>query len=102
MLTDGTAVDARPSDALTLAALTGRPICVATDVLDQADERHPELSDLIEEARRAEDDATTLAAEPRHASTRPGRPRKSTPDRLGLGSYQRSQLQRGAQPTGRG
>lgn len=63
VLTDGTAVDARPSDALTLAALAGRPIYVAADVLDQAEERRPELSDLIEEARRAEDDATTLAGE---------------------------------------
>ena len=63
VLTDGTAVDARPSDALTLAALTGCPIYVAADVLERADERQPELSDLIEEARRAEDDATTLADE---------------------------------------
>ena len=63
ILTDGTAVDSRPSDALTLAALAGCPIYVAADVLDRADERQLELSDLMEEARRAEDDATTLADE---------------------------------------
>lgn len=65
VLTDGTEVDARPSDALTLAALTGCPIYVAADVLDRAHERRPELSDLIEEARQAQDDATTLADEAR-------------------------------------
>jgi len=65
VLTDGTAVDARPSDALTLAALTGRPIYVAADVLDRAHESRPELSDLLEEARGAQDDATTLADEAR-------------------------------------
>jgi RNA polymerase sigma factor (sigma-70 family) len=63
VLTDGTEVDARPSDALTLAALTGCPIYVAADVLDRAHESRPELSDLIEEARQAQDDATTLADE---------------------------------------
>lgn len=65
VLTDGTTVDARPSDAITLAALTGRPIYVAADVLDRADEDQPELSDLIDEAQRAEDDAATLADEAR-------------------------------------
>ena len=63
VLTNGTAVDARPSDALTLAAVTGCRIYVAADVLDRADERQPELSDLVDEAHRAEDDATTLADE---------------------------------------
>jgi len=63
VLTDGTEVDARPSDALTLAALTGCPIYVAADVLDRAHENRPELSDLIEEAHQAQDDATTLADE---------------------------------------
>lgn len=63
VLADGTAVDARPSDALTLAALTGCPIYVATDVLERADELDPELSDQVEAARRAEDDASTLANE---------------------------------------
>lgn len=63
VLADGTEVDARPSDALTLAAVTGCPIYVAADVLDQADERQPRLSNLIEEARRADEDASTLANE---------------------------------------
>lgn len=63
VLTDGTTVDARPSDALTLAALTGCPINVAADVLDHADERQPELRDLVEDALRAEDDASALAEE---------------------------------------
>ena len=47
VLTNGTAVDARPSDALTLAALAGCPIYVAGDVLDRADERRPGLSDRL-------------------------------------------------------
>lgn len=63
VLTDGTAVDARPSDALTLAVLRGCPIYVAADVLDQAHEGQPRLSDLVEEANRAEDTADTLARE---------------------------------------
>lgn len=63
VLTDDTAVDARPSDALTLAALTGCQIYVAADVLDQADERQPQISELIKEAQQAEDNASTLAEE---------------------------------------
>ena len=39
VLADGTALDARPSDALTLASLTGSPIYVAADVLLEAAER---------------------------------------------------------------
>lgn len=39
VLADGTAIDARPSDALTLASLTGSPIYVAADVLCEAAER---------------------------------------------------------------
>lgn len=65
VLSDGSAVDARPSDALTLAALRSCPIYVAADVLDQANESQPRLSDLVHEARQAEDDASTLANEAR-------------------------------------
>jgi RNA polymerase sigma-70 factor (ECF subfamily) len=76
VLTDGSTVDARPSDALTLAALKDCPIYVASDVLDRAEERQPELSDLVAEALKAQDDATTLADEARariQATTSPAR-----------------------------
>ncbi|HUA45905.1 MAG TPA: bifunctional nuclease domain-containing protein [Solirubrobacteraceae bacterium] len=65
VLAGGTAVDARPSDALTLATLTGSPIYIAEDVLRQADERQPQLGDLVRDAQQATDDATTLADEAR-------------------------------------
>jgi RNA polymerase sigma factor (sigma-70 family) len=56
ILGDGTPVDARPSDALTLAALTRAPIKVAVGVLDQtADDEREDLSD--------EDDASVIANE---------------------------------------
>lgn len=63
LLADGTAIDARPSDALTLASLTGSPMYVAEEVLNEADEGQARLSDLVRKARQATDDTTTLADE---------------------------------------
>jgi hypothetical protein len=48
VLADGTAVDARPSDALTLAVHLGAPICVAQAVLDQLDARSVDEQDRLD------------------------------------------------------
>jgi bifunctional DNase/RNase len=57
ILTDDTSVDARPSDALTLALVTDAPIYVAAGVLKQAEATTADRSELIEEANAAVDDA---------------------------------------------
>jgi bifunctional DNase/RNase len=48
VLGDGTAVDSRPSDALTLAVHLGAPIRVARNVLDQADARSVHEDDRLD------------------------------------------------------
>jgi RNA polymerase sigma factor (sigma-70 family) len=63
ILTDNTSVDARPSDALTLALVTDAPIYVAAGVLKQAEETTADRSDLIKEADAAVDDARVIADE---------------------------------------
>lgn len=65
ILADGTTVDARPSDALALALVTGAPIYVHTAVVEQTESQRQAFSDLIEEADSARDDARTLADEVR-------------------------------------
>ena len=65
VLADGSLVDARPSDALTLATVTGAPILVAPAVLAQAEANAAELADLVAEAEAADEDARTLADEAR-------------------------------------
>lgn len=50
VLSDDTSVDARPSDALTLALVTDVPIYVAASVLKRADETSAAHTDLIGEA----------------------------------------------------
>jgi RNA polymerase sigma factor (sigma-70 family) len=65
VLADGATVDARPSDALTLALVTDAPIRVAASVLHQAATQKSALSDLFEEADRAPDDAHAIADEVR-------------------------------------
>ena len=65
ILTDGTSIDARPSDALTLALVTGVPIYVAAGVLEQAAAYQAASSDLLEEAERCTDDAHVIAQEVR-------------------------------------
>jgi RNA polymerase sigma-70 factor (ECF subfamily) len=62
MLDDGTAVDARPSDALVLAVATGCPIEVARDVLETT--RDPPPDEFTEDLAQAEEGgAARLAAE---------------------------------------
>jgi len=54
VLADGAAVDARPSDAIALALVTGAPVVVDAAVLDQAEQPDPEW-----DAERAAADAST-------------------------------------------
>ena len=63
ILTDDTGVDARPSDALTLALVTEAPIYVAAGVLERSQEMSAARSDLIEEANAAVDDSRVIADE---------------------------------------
>jgi RNA polymerase sigma factor (sigma-70 family) len=61
ILSDNTRIDARPSDALTLALVTDVPIYVADSVLERAEQTT--RSDLIKEANEAVDDARVIADE---------------------------------------
>jgi hypothetical protein len=63
ILSDKTSIDARPSDALTLALVADVPIYVAASVLKRADETSAAHSDLIKEANAAVDDARVIADE---------------------------------------
>lgn len=67
VLADGTAVDARPSDAIALALITGAPLLVDPEVLDSA-VPPPEWE---EEAEAATDDRRVLADEVRERLSRP-------------------------------
>jgi RNA polymerase sigma factor (sigma-70 family) len=66
VLADGTAVDARPSDAITLALVTGAPLLVDPDVLDNA----TAPSEMVAEAEAATDDRRVLADEVRERLSR--------------------------------
>jgi RNA polymerase sigma factor (sigma-70 family) len=68
VLADGTAVDARPSDAIALALLTGAPLLVEPDVLDSAVGAPPEW---VDEAEASTDDRHVLADEVRERLSRP-------------------------------
>jgi bifunctional DNase/RNase len=65
VLTDGTVVDARPSDALTLALVTGVPVFVSAAVIEQSISHQEVLTDLLAEAEQAPDDAHAIAEEVR-------------------------------------
>ena len=65
VLADGTEVDARPSDALTLALVTGVPIAVEPAVLDAAERLAGERPGLAAEASAPGDGASVLADEVR-------------------------------------
>jgi len=67
VLADGTAVDARPSDAITLALVTGARLLVDPEVLGGAGGR----PDLEAEAEAATDDRRVLADEVRERISRP-------------------------------
>jgi hypothetical protein len=65
ILSDTTSIDARPSDALTLALVADVPIYVAAGVLERAEQTSPAHRDLIEEADAAVDGASVIADEAR-------------------------------------
>jgi RNA polymerase sigma factor (sigma-70 family) len=65
VLADGTEVDARPSDAITLALVSGAPIAVEPAVLEAAARNDDARPELAAEATAAADDATVLADEVR-------------------------------------
>ena len=66
VLADATAVDARPSDAITLALVTGVPLLVDPEVLDSASAP----SEMAAEAEAATDDRRVLADEVRERISR--------------------------------
>ena len=63
VLVDDSVVDARPSDALTLALLTGASLHVEESVLERAEHSAGSLPELFEGAASARDDARVLAQE---------------------------------------
>lgn len=63
ILCDGTSVDARPSDALTLALVTGVPIFVSAGVLEHGGEHQAKVRDFLPEADAPADDAHIIAEE---------------------------------------
>jgi RNA polymerase sigma factor (sigma-70 family) len=65
ILGDGTEVDARPSDALTLALLSDAPIAVAPEVLDLSDRFSHAHPDYAAEVMGPHDGASVLADEVR-------------------------------------
>jgi RNA polymerase sigma factor (sigma-70 family) len=65
VLADGAIVDARPSDALNLALVTGVPILVEEDVLARAAETEGRLSEELAAVRASSRDAAALAEEGR-------------------------------------
>lgn len=65
ILSDATSIDARPSDALTLALVADAPIYVVAGVLKRAEQASASDGDLIREAEAAGDGASEIAAEAR-------------------------------------
>jgi RNA polymerase sigma factor (sigma-70 family) len=63
VLDDGTAIDARPSDALHLALVTGAPVAVAGDVLAAVADPDELTAALLADLEDAADDAAVLADE---------------------------------------
>jgi RNA polymerase sigma factor (sigma-70 family) len=76
LLADGTAVDARPSDAIPLALLTGAPLLVDPAVLDQATSAPP---GWVEEAEASTEDRRVLAEEVRERITAGAAPPRHPP-----------------------
>jgi bifunctional DNase/RNase len=69
-LANGTDVDARPSDAVTLALVTGAPILVDEAVLEQAERPDPEWADERAAAEASTEGREVLAAEVRERLSR--------------------------------
>ena len=68
MLADGTAVDARPSDAIALALVTGAPLLVDPDVLDERRARRTGVGRRARGADASTEDRRVLADEVRERS----------------------------------
>ena len=69
-LADGAEVDARPSDAIALALVTGAPIVVDEAVLDQSERPDPEWAQERAAADASTDDRRVLADEARERLSR--------------------------------
>ena len=69
-LTDGAAVDARPSDAIALALVTGAPVVVDTAVLDEAERPDPDGADERAAADASTEGRQVLADEARERLSR--------------------------------
>jgi RNA polymerase sigma factor (sigma-70 family) len=65
ILDNGAEIDARPSDAITLALVAGAPILVEPEVFDEAGRTEAAMPELVAEALDAPDDARALADEER-------------------------------------
>jgi len=70
VLADGAAVDARPSDAITLALVTRAPLLVDAEVLDRAAQPDPDWVDEIAAADASTEDRHVLAEEMRERISR--------------------------------
>jgi hypothetical protein len=77
VLGDGTEVDARPSDALTLALVTGTPIAVEPAVLATAERFARERPDYLGEVSGPRDGASVLADEVRARLAQGARTRRA-------------------------
>jgi RNA polymerase sigma factor (sigma-70 family) len=71
VLADGTEVDARPSDAINLALVTGAPVLISEDVLTEAERIDPDWADEHAAADASTEDRRVLAAEVRDRVSRP-------------------------------
>jgi bifunctional DNase/RNase len=71
VLADGTEVDARPSDAIALALVTGAPLLVDPAVLEEAAKEDPDWADEVAAADASTEDRRVLAAEVRERLSRP-------------------------------
>jgi bifunctional DNase/RNase len=71
VLTDGAAVDARPSDGIALALLTRAPILVDETVLAETEQVDPEWADMHAAADASTEDRRVLAEEIRERLSRP-------------------------------
>jgi bifunctional DNase/RNase len=73
VLADGASVDARPSDAINLALVTGAPVLVEEGVLAQAAEAEREIAEELAAALASPRDARVLAGELTDRMTARGR-----------------------------
>jgi RNA polymerase sigma factor (sigma-70 family) len=70
VLADGAEVDARPSDAIALALVTGAPVVVDAAVLDQAERPDPDWAEERAAADASSEGRQVLAAEARERLSR--------------------------------